>query len=405
MTARSSRLWSTLYQTETNWGETGDTLAASGTRLQCMGEPQLNLTQSRIAEPISQQIMGAGKGGVLGPKGGTVTFRFAMTGHGTAPTGALTQTDLHALAKLLFGGGDTDAIGDTVASATSASQFVATAQTYTTRDLIRVGADGDGRCDGAWGAVNNGTTITMLTALPGTPNAADVIYAAQSLYSPQAPSTHASITSSRWLVMTSNGQWILRGCWPQSGSISAVNVGENPILEITFGITWWEATSETFPSAVATAAKDSTMCTPNCFVQDYGTVTRATHSLRSWSIDFEFNVVAEPGNNGYNAYATINGAKRLEVNASVTTMFDAEAAGTTTWLDRFTNGTFAHMLISLSTVAGKALAFYFPYCEISEAPIQESSDGLNRVSCKWRCLPDETQSTDRSRAAFIIGMG
>lgn len=401
MTARPERLLACSYASESSWAEATDTW---GTRLQLIGQPTVSLTQDRIAEPISQQYAEEGKAGVLGVRGGEITISLALTGHGGTTAGSLTATDLYTLMKLFFGGGDADDTGDTVSSATDAGQFAVTPSTYNDGALIRVGALGDGRCEGQWGAVLDGTTITTLTDMPGTPNAADVVYAAQNIY-PLESTNSSTVTSLRFLVQTANNQYKLRGCFPTSWAISGLSAGEQPQIDLTFACSWWDFASETFPSATATDAKAGTICSNGSFFyNDVGTTTRQTASLRSWSISGEMDTQPLMGPDAVNTYQAIVGARRVRNAVTFTTMVDAEAAGTTTWGDIFDAGTLQHILIGCSVVDGKALAFYFPNAELVSRPTQTTSDGLNRVECQWRALTGTDTASEREMASFVIGM-
>jgi len=402
MTAKPERLISASYETETSWAEATDTW---GTRLQLIGAPTIALTQERIVQEVSQQYAEEGKAGVQGVRGGDLTITVALTGHGTATTGSLTTTDLYDLLSNAIGTGNSDEVGDTVAaSPTSSSTFGVTTEVYDSHNLLRVGALNDARGGAQWAAVNNGTTMTLLTALPATPNAGDQIYSALNVY-PKEGTSSSDVTSSRWLVQTANNQYKLRGCFPKSVSFKGLEAGEIPTFEVVYGISWWDYASETFPDATATDAKTSSIVSNgSIFVNDVGTVTRATYGLRSWSVTIEMNTQPVMGQGAVNTYQTIVGAKRERCAAKLETVFDAEAAGTTTWGDKFDAGNLQHILVGLTVANGKSLAFYFQNCDMMERPTHEGVDGLNRVRCKWRALTGSTTTSDRAMASWRLGM-
>lgn len=402
MTARPERLLACSYELETNWAEATDTW---GTRLQLVGLPTLSLTQDRTAEAITQQYREEGKAGVLGVRGGEMTVTLALTGYGaTTASGGLTATDLATIMANAMGDISTSNQGRAITSVTSASQFAPTGGTFENGALIRVGALGDGRANGQWAAVNNGTTATVLTALPAAPTTADTLFGALLVY-PWEDAGGMPIASSRWLVQTANKHYKLRGVFPKSFSVQGVNTGEMPTISITYGISWWDYANETFPSVTATDAKDGSICgNGSAWINDVGTTTNATYSMRSWSVNFDMQVAVLEGPDAVNPEQSIVGAVRTRCAATATTMFDAEATGTETWGDKFDAGTLQHILIGLSVADGKSIAFYFPNAELVSRPTQEGSDGLNRVTCNWRALTGPTLTNGRTHSSFRIGM-
>lgn len=403
MTAKPERLVACSYATESAWAETTD---AWGIRLQLIGQPTVALTQDRIAEVISQQYAEEGKAGVLGIRGGSVTIVLALTGHGGTTAGALTETDLSTLLRNFFGGGNVDEVGDTVAAApTSSSVFDATSESYDSRNLIRVGVLGDGRCEGQWAAINDGATMTMLTALPATPDAGDQIYVAQNIH-PNEGSNMSDITSLRMLVQTANNQYKLRGLFPQSASFSGLNPGEQPQVSLTYGVSWWDFANEAFPNATVTDAKDGSVCgNGSAWINDVGTLTRAAYSMRNWALTINMETAELHGPDAVNACQIIVGARRTKCSAELTTTFDAEASGTTTWADKFDAGTLQHLLIGVSVADGKAIAFYLQNAEITSRPTQEATDGLNRVTCNWRALTGTSVTSERNMSSWRMALG
>jgi len=401
MTAKPERLLAFSTEVESGWAEATDTW---GTRHEIIGQPTITLNQERIAEDISQQYREEGKAGVLGPRGGTVSVTYALTGHGGTTAGALTETDLTTLLGRFFGTVNVADTGDTVASATSASQFALTSETPTNGGLARLGVLGDARGEGQWGAINVGATTTFLTAFGAAPSASDVCYAAQVVYPTETPAGVA-VASMRMLVQTANRQYKLRGCFPMSGTIQGNNAGEVPTITIEYGVSWWDYANETFPDATATDAKTSSIvANGSAFIQDVGTVTRQTYSIRSWSMALDFQVTPLEGPDAVNTYQTIVGAVRTRCAATFSIMVDALATGTDTFGDKFDAGTLQHVLISMSVADGKALAVYFPNAELVSRPTQEASDGLNRISLNFRALTGPTTTTALEMSSFRIGM-
>jgi len=141
------------------------------------------------------------------------------------------------------------------------------------------------------------------------------------------------------------------------------------------------------------------------FINNVGTTARLTHSYRSWSLTINMETIPLDGPDAVKTYQKIVGASRGRCNAEVTAMFDAEASGTTTFGDYFDADALQHILVGLSVADGKAIAFYFPNCDMTTRPTQEASDGLNRVSATWRCLTGTTTTTERTMASWRMALG
>ncbi len=402
MSAKPEYILAMSEEDESSWAEAVDTW---GTRHQIIGQPTVSLTQPRIMEEIQKQQREEGKAGVLSVRGGEVSFTYALTGYGaTTESGGLTATDIASILAHAIGDISTSNQGRGINAVTDAAQFEPDG-IFEAGALVRVGALGDGRAEGQWCAMNNGTTATLLTALPAAPNTFDSIFGALMVYPWEDPGG-ATITSKRMLIQTANAQYKLRGVFPTSISIQGVNAGEIPTVTVTYAVSWWDFADETFPNATATDAKDAAICANgSCFVQDVGTTTRDTHQLRSWSINIALEVVPLLGQDAVNTYQNITGAVRTRCSVELETTFDAEASGTRTWADKFDAGTFQHILIGLSVADGKALGFYFPKAEITQRPTQVGMDGLNRVTCNWRCLSSDDAASARTLSSFRIGMG
>ncbi len=402
MTAKAARLGAASYELESGWAEATDTF---GTRLQVIGDPIVPADiQERIAEQITQQRSEEGKLGVRGPWQGQFSIELALTGHGGTTAGALTATHLHLLLLNFIGGGSVDSVGTTVdAAPTSASEFALVGGTVESGNLIRVGTIGDTRGNGQFAAVDNISTITLLTALDATPDAADVVYAAQMIY-PLEEANLATIASTRWLLQTANGQWKARGCFPMSVTFSGLNVGELPRINLTYGVSRWEEANETFPDVTATDAKDgSVVAAGSVFMQDVGTVTRQKFAIRNWNltIDQQVQPLMCPG--GQDQYQVITGAVRTRCAASFDLTVDSEASGTNTLNDIYTGTALQHVLVSLSVVDGKALAFYFNNCRPTNYVTQEATDELNRRTIALEALTGPDTTSEETEASWRFG--
>lgn len=406
--SKPSRFWSVLYNTEASWGDSATN--TYGTRLQVLAPPELSLERAGIPVPIAQQYHETGIADVSGPFSGSFTIRLGLAGHGGVTTGALTATDLHTLLRNFFGNGNSSMVGDTIASATSASQFAdAGAFVGTSAELCRVGVQGDARGNGQFVALNDAGTITLLSALDGTPNAADQIYAALSIFPDEQPAGTA-ITSTRWQIQSANNQWRLYGCFPMSCEFSGMNHGEVPQVALTYGVSYYASTSQTFPDATAVSAQTLAPVTMgSVFIQDVGTVTRAKYSARSWGLAIDNQVTPLMGPGAANDGQIIVGAVRTKCAAKINMQFDAEAAGTTTWADLWDARTLQQVLVTLGTGAaaddGKMLGWYFRNCRMSGSrPVQSDGDGVNRVDVTFEAMTGDTTGAT-APASWRLAMG
>lgn len=404
MTARPSRLGAVSYEAESSWAEAVTTY---GTRLETHGAPVLpSDIQQRVREPIVQQYAEEGKLGVRGVWQGGFTIELALTGHGGTAAGALTETALHTILASHVGSGSVAQVGTTVdAAPTSSSQFALVGGTVEGNKLIRVGVLGDTRGNGQFAVVNNSSTITLLTALDATPDAGDVVYAAQNIY-PMESISMAALTSKRFLFQTANGQWSAHGCFPTNIAFSGLNTAEEPRVSLTYGVSRWAEANETFPDATATAAKDgAVVAAGSCFLQDYGTVTRQKFSIRNWDLSINMEVTPLMGPGGVDSYQSIVGAVRTRCGASFSLTADAEASGTNTFNDIYTGTVNQHCLISLSVADGKALGFYFANAVCTNYVTQIESDGINRRTISFDALTDTTGPTEARAASWNLAMG
>jgi hypothetical protein len=210
--------------------------------------------------------------------------------------------------------------------------------------------------------------------------------------------------------MTGNEQILAHGCYPTAIEFSNLNAGELPQIAITFGCAWWEVDNETFPDATATAAKTGAPVAAGSFwMNAVGTTTNATYDLRAGALRIENMTIPLMGPGGSNAYQAVVGARRVRCQAFLSTTFDAEASGTTTWDDLYTTSEASlvnrHAMWTLSTSDGRAVGFYFPNLKIiTPRPTQQDVDGLNRVQVEWEALTGTTTTTDLTLSNWRLGM-
>lgn len=407
MTARDSQRGAASYELESSWAEDVNTY---GTRLQPHGDPVVpSDIQQRIAEQITKQYANEGKLGVRGPWQGQFSIVLALTGHGGTTTGggALTATDVYNLLVNAIGGGSAAQVATAVAasSASASSVEVDAGNTINDNGLMRIGAQGDSRGGGQFAAVDNltGTTLSLLTAIGGTPDDGDLLYAPLLVYPME--SAGVAIVPTRWLLQTANGQVSAHGCYPMEVAISGNNHGEQMTVTLTYGVSRWAERNETFPNLTTTDAKDASIVAGGSFhIQDVGTATRQALNLRQWELTLSLQVAPIMGPGGVDAYQITTGAVRTGMSAALGVTIDSEASGSSVLRDIYTGTALQQILITSTIVDGKALGFYFPNCRMTGYPNQVAVDNLNRVSANFEALTGPDRTTEASAASFVIGM-
>ena len=400
--SRPSNLGSVSYEVESSWAEAVSTW---GTRLETIGDPVVpGDIQERIAQATTRQYREDGKMGIRGPWGGEFSITMALTGQGgTGGTGATTDTDLYALLVNALGGGSSDCAGTDIATSTDAGEFTLTGGTVESNNLVRIGALGDLRGNGQFYAVDNIATTTLLTDMLAAADVADIVYAPVHVYPLESAGT--PIVSTRFLLLTANGQWAAKGCWPKGLSFAGLNVGEQPTVTITYGVSAWAEENRSFPRGTTSTPQDGTMVAAgSCFLQDVGVTTRQALDLRAWTLDINLESVALPGPGGLDAYQTIVGAIRTRANASLSLTIDSEAVGNNTLNDIYISGVMQHCLMTLSSTAGRAIGFYFKNCRPTKYVNQSASNGINRRTLMLEALTGPALSSEETAASWVLGM-
>lgn len=401
MAGKTSLLGSLLYETETVFGETATTTA---TRLRPIGMVNLALEQAGLKQDILKQYPNEGVAFARGPQGGTISFSVNLTGLGSTAAGAAPASALATFLGSVYGTTGTGLATGTTATGGSATIPLTTAANGATPGaLVKVGAKGDARADGQFGAVASHATnsLTLLTALPAAPINGDVVYASRMVYGKQTPSTASDVASVRLRFQTSLQQYVMHGCYPTSAEISC-NVGEIPRVTVTYAVSWWETTTGAFPSA--TAVQDFTAAPVtggSLFMNTVGTATRATLAARSVTFSLGLNNMPEPGINAAGEYQLITGASRGPETLSVEFVVDSLAAGVETYLELAAQ----HALMTMSTGDGRALALYWPNLRQSEQkPSQFDDGGLLRLRLKFEATTGTDTASDLTLSPWRLAM-
>jgi hypothetical protein len=401
------RLWAVEYEAESAFGEATATFATH--RLPVTGMPDFTgLKHPNLRPEFAGQYLQNNFAPIVSTMdGSTFTIKMYLAGHGAATSGATSVVEPEVFLGLVFGNTSvvSAASGTTLTGGTATAPTTTASDTFLDGSLCRIGALGDGDGEGQFYAVASHvtTTLTVLNDLAGAPVNGAVLYSAVNMYIPEDP-TDVAVTSVRMRVLTGNLQYLLHGCYPMSAKFTGLNVGEVPMVEIQFGVARWSLTTGgTFPSTVS-----SNNYTPaanaagTLIVQTVGTTTRSARSFRDLSIDFTLGHAALRGPGGIGAYQTVIGCKRQPCTATITWTEDADAATTTPALNTLFESTAGvYILLTLSSIATKAVGFFMPRCyAYGDRPVQIADNGVNRLRVTFTAATGPTTTTNLESSAF-----
>ena len=401
-------LGSITYESEASFGV--DTTTFATLRLPITAPVDCSgLVQNKVDSQRVVQYRNDGTQWVLGTMGGSFKTKFYLPGHGSTTSGATTATALETLLGYVFGNVAVSAsAGTTFTGGTATAPTTTASGTFSAGSVCFTGALADARGGGQAAAVSTHatTTLNLLTAMGGSPTNGDVLYSATMIYPSEAP-TSTTVTSLRFLLQTANLMYECHGCFPTAVSISGLNAGELPTIEITWAVAWWRYSTSTFPSAVATdTSNPSPVAAGSLFVQDNGTATRATRTFRSFTIDYTLGMETLRGPGGTNQFQDIVGCRRTVDKIKVTWSEDADAATTSPVLPGYGTGTtFKHILYTSATAAGARIAIYLPRVCVTNVAIQKIDQNLNRLTAEGMAYTSTVTTSDLTLSAFRLAMG
>lgn len=401
-------LGSITYEAESSFGV--DTTTFATLRLPIIGQVDASgLVHNKVDSARTVQYRNDGTAWILGTMGGSFKTKMYLAGHGSTTSGATTITALETLLGVVFGNAAVSASAGTTLTGGTASVPTTTASgTFSAGSLCFVGSQGDAR-GGAQGyaiATHVTTSLTLLTALIGAPTNGDVLYSATTIYPSESP-TSTTVTSLRFLLQTANLQYECHGCFPTAVSISGLNPGELPTIEITWAVAWWRYSTATFPSVVATdTSNPGAVAGGTLQVNTVGTATNAPRTYRSFQIDYTLGMETLRGPGGVNQYQDIVGCRRTPDKIKVTWTEDADAATTSPVIPGYGTGTNKkHVMYTSSTGAGSRIAIYMPNVCPDTVAIQKVDSNLNRVTFTGMAYTGTTTTNDLTLSAFRLAFG
>lgn len=428
MTAMTDRLGFIAFETEDSFADAADDTYTSRIQVRDDTIDMSGLARPMMARGGARQYLNAGDFDVPGAYGvGTFSFSMDLYGHGTTTADALTTTALAQLLAHALGGldaGNNGGVESGVGSTTTSLVTDGGSEDFADGSILRVGAHGDARGGGQAAVVASttgtpNTAITLATAIAAAGNDGDVVYAMLMAY-PISSVASAALTSSaaafnntlRFVLATANLQYVAKGCACTGIEISGLDAGETPSIRFTFSAAFWDAVSQTFPSATATADyAPAPVANGSVFIQAAGTTTRATYDARAVAISLGIGMQPVFGPGGANIGQNVIGWRRIPAPTTVSLSVPAEAVtATPVWWDYYSTNpnTIAakHMLWLSAPVDGRAVSFYCPRLKpVGTIPTQASIDGLTYVPLTFEALTDESASTELERSNIRFGLG
>lgn len=363
------------------------------------------IEQKKLASGTVSVYRGETGDWILGTFEPTFKTKLALPGHGSATTGAITITALETLLGLVFGNAVTTATGSTLTGGTANIPTTTDSGTLDPGDLCFIGALGDGDGEGQCYPVATHTAqnLTLLVDMQGAPANGAVRYGGTTIY-PHSDATNSAYTGIRMAIRSANTQYLVHGCFPTAVSISGLNPGELPMIDITWKGAWFEYKSATLGSAVATDAfNPAATAAGSLVVNTVGTSTNSSTTRRLYrdmSIEIDLGTVECRGPGGFNAYQDIIQAKRGQDSCKLSWTEHAEATTTTPALPGFgTSTNRKHAMLTLSTADGSRVAMYFPSLRVMNVPRQISIGGINgyRIECMAGVGPTTTSALTLSK--------
>jgi len=412
-TANPSHEGALLYADEASFGEVSTTFDERLPIVGSINDLITGLEQTSADVGRTAQYQNDGHNSVRLTQGGTIKVKLAGSGHGSTGAGALSASVLGTFLGRVFGNQVTSQVGGTVAaSPTDADTFSLSSATIPDGGIGRIGSINDGRGNGQFyrfiDAATPGDPI-VANALTATPNAGDVVYAAELIHPSEGP-TAASLTSMRFQIQTANQRYNCFGCYPTAVRLNGLNANEYVQWEIDFAVSAWAPeSSSTFPTTVSTDTFPPVVSAGgSVHVQDVGVTTLQHLNVRDLEVTFNLHNVGLRGPGAPRSYQAIVDARRAMCAAHVKFTIDREAAGTDTWGDWWnTSSTTAQqIMISLGAIDGQSMGIYLPKCVRPpvNSPTQQDRDGLNTYTIEFMAVTGGTLTTELERANFVIAL-
>lgn len=407
--SRASHMQVVGWEAESTWGENVTTFT---NRVPIVGPVNVDgLVRTRDPSNRTMGYRNEGTQGIPGTMSGSFTISLYMTGHGSTTAGAVTLTEVETLLGYVFGIAASTGTGTTfTGSGTSSAPATTSASGLSAGGILFAGALGDSGGSGQAAVISShsGSVANLLTALPGTPANAAVLYSSAMIYTEEIIA-NLNVQSLRFMIQSANLQYRAHGCFPTSVEITGMSPGEKPMINITFGVSWWTHLADSFPgSDTMPDFMPAPIAAGSCFFAARGTATRSTLNVRSFTLSYTLGMQLLKGPGGVVASQDIVGAVRTKDVIDIELVVDSEAATTTpTHATNWDTDGFYHLLYTLNGAStGQRVALYFPsVCYDKERPVQTVTDNINRVRLKLTAYSGPTVTTDLEASAFRMAWG
>lgn len=402
-----SALGAVEYEAETIFGENVHTFATH--RIPVLTAVDVSALSHEIAAPDRVvQYRNDGTRWVMMTMGGTFRTKIDLAGHGATTAGSPTLDPLETFLGLVIGNASLSAIASTTLSGgTAAIPITVASATFAPGSLCRVGTIGDGRGGGQFYRVGTHVTtnLNLIGELIAAPTNGDVVYPVAQIYPSEDP-TAVAVTGVRMRVLTANLRYELHGCYPTAIAITGLSPGERPQIEVTWGVSWWEYSTATFPSALASNQYNpAPIAAGSLCVQNVGSTTRNPRQFRNLTLEHTIGVEPLPGPGGASPWQRIVGARRIPDQIKLTWIEDADAATLTPVLPGYaTAAAFKHIEYTGSTAPGSAFGFSMPRATFTAVPLQMADGNINRLRCEVAALTGATHTSELTHAAIVYGL-
>lgn len=395
----------TGYAIEASFGVATNTVTY---RVPTNGLSRVTLRQERMPDLAARSRQNAQGVSHIGGRSASLEFDVYFTGYGTATTGTLVAQWINTLLRYGLGGYNISQVGGTVNAPTSAVQFTTTGVTGVAGAVVRVGSKGDGRADGQAAVVQSTGPMVLDTALPATPNAADVVYVAGMFYHDE--STSNSLSSFRFVVQhtTTGAQYVLRG-----GQLASLGItfphGDMPVMSCRFEFANWDRVAITTPTSNGVGFND---CAPvaggSVFLQAAGTATRNVVEAAEIELSIDMGLAPRVGPGGVGNYQSIGGWHRTRCVPTLTLTVPWVDTYETWWDTSNQSIVNKHCLITPnvsdgSRTGGVYLPNLFPIGPRPSAPVNVNELSYVRFSMRGTEGADTTNELTRSAVRIFQG--
>jgi hypothetical protein len=406
--SQSPKRGAVTYEAETLFGENVGTTAAL--RLSVVGSVDCSgLKHNKIDSDRVTMRRNELTPWILGTHEGTFKTRLYLTGHGSSVQGATSASGHETLFGYIFGNAIvSSATGTTGTGGTATSITTAAANGFAAGSIAAVGVQGDGRGNGQPAVISShsGSAATLLTAIDAACTGTDLVKSGTMVYGSESP-TATTITGLRFLLQTSNLQYLCHGCVATNVSFSSLKTKQVAYIDVTWTVAWWEYKANTFPSAVATETfQPAPIAGGSLFMNTVGTATRVKYTIRDFTLDYKLGVELLEGPGGVSPYQTIVGAVRIPDEISLKFTADADAATVTPVLPALATGTNQqHILYGLNPTEQKSIAFYWPNVFTDDVAIQFMDGNVNRLRYSGRAGTGTTLTSELTMSAQRMYVG